>query len=92
MVSRYPMIRYPLTDRVIERAEEWQNRPLKKFYTFLFMDYLYVPIRKEMGTKNLAVYILIPHGTPHDADYKYKNQFQRGCHPGCKALLLQMTY
>ena len=53
--------------------EEWQNRPLKKFYTFLFMDYLYVSVRKEMGTKNLVVYILTPHETPHDADYKYKN-------------------
>ncbi len=25
-----------ITDRVIETAQEWQNRPLKKFYTFLF--------------------------------------------------------
>lgn len=73
MVPRYPMIRNPFTDRVIETMEEWQNRPLKKFYTFLFMDYLYVSVRKEMGTKNLVVYILTPHETPHDADYKYKN-------------------
>ena len=37
-----------ITDNVIETAEEWQNRPLKKFYTFLFVDCLYVSIRKEM--------------------------------------------
>ena len=26
-----------ITDKVIGTAEEWQNRPLKKFYTFLFV-------------------------------------------------------
>lgn len=46
-----------ITDRVIETADEWQNRPLKKFYTFLFVDCLYVSVRKEMETKNLAVYV-----------------------------------
>lgn len=48
-----------ITDRVIETAEEWQNRPLKKFYTFLFVDCLYVSIRKEMETKNCAVYVIL---------------------------------
>ena len=47
------------TDRVIETANEWQNRPLKKFYTFLFVDCLYVSIRKEMETKNCAVYVIL---------------------------------
>jgi transposase-like protein len=48
-----------ITDRVIETANEWQNRPLKKFYTFLFVDCLYVNIRKEMETKNCAVYVIL---------------------------------
>lgn len=48
-----------ITDRVIETAEEWQERPLKKFYTFLFVDCLYVSVRKEMETKNLAVYVIL---------------------------------
>ena len=48
-----------ITDRVIETVEEWQNRPLKKFYTFLFVDCLYVSIRKEMETKNCAVYVIL---------------------------------
>lgn len=48
-----------ITDRVIETAEEWQNRSLKKFYTFLFVDCLYVSVRKEMETKNLAVYVIL---------------------------------
>ena len=48
-----------ITDRVVETAEEWQNRPLKKFYTFLFVDCLYVSVRKEMETKSLAVYVIL---------------------------------
>lgn len=43
----------------IETAEEWQNRPLKKFYTFLFVDCLYVSSRKEMETKSCAVYVIL---------------------------------
>lgn len=48
-----------ITDRVIETAEEWQNRPLKKFYTFVFVDCLYISIRKETETKNCAVYVVL---------------------------------
>lgn len=36
-----------ITDSVLEQLEEWQNRPLKKFYAFLFVDCLYVTIRKD---------------------------------------------
>lgn len=48
-----------ITDQVIETANEWQNRPLKKFYSFIFVDCLYVNIRKEMETKNCAVYVVL---------------------------------
>lgn len=48
-----------ITDRVIETAREWQNRPLKKFYTFLFVDCLYVNIRKDLETKSCAVYVIL---------------------------------
>lgn len=48
-----------ITDRIIATAQEWQNRPLKKFYTFLFVDCLYVSIRKEMETKSCAVYVIL---------------------------------
>ena len=47
-----------ITDQVIETANEWQNRPLKKFYSFLFVDCLYVNIRKDMETKSCAVYVV----------------------------------
>ena len=48
-----------ITDRAIETAWEWQNRPLKKFYTFLFVDCLYVNIRKDLETKSCAVYVIL---------------------------------
>lgn len=48
-----------ITDRAIKTANEWQNRPLKKFYTFLFVDCLYVSIRRDMETKNCAVYVVL---------------------------------
>lgn len=48
-----------ITDQVIETASEWQNRPLKKFYTFVFVDCLYVNIRKDLETKNCAVYVVL---------------------------------
>ena len=48
-----------ITDRVIDTAREWQNRPLKKFYTFLFVDCLYVNIRKDLQTKSCAVYVIL---------------------------------
>ena len=48
-----------ITDRVIETAKEWQSRQLKRFYTFLFVDCLYVNIRREMETKSCAVYVIL---------------------------------
>ena len=48
-----------ITDSVIETAREWQNRPLKKFYMFVFVDCLYVSIRKEMETRSCAVYVIL---------------------------------
>ena len=48
-----------ITDSVLQQLEEWQNRPLKKFYTSLFVDCLYVTIRKDYETKNYAVYVIL---------------------------------
>lgn len=48
-----------ITDSVLENLEEWQNRPLKKFYTFIFVDCMYVTIRKEYETKKYAVYTIL---------------------------------
>lgn len=55
-----------ITDQVISVANTWQNRPLKKFYTFLFVDCIYVNIRKDMETRSCAVYVILG----YDADGK----------------------
>lgn len=44
---------------MVEKAQEWQNRPLKKFYAFLFVNCLYVSIKKEYETKSYAVYVIL---------------------------------
>ncbi len=48
-----------ITDSVLEELEEWQNRPLKKFYTFLFVDCMYVTLRGDHETKKCAVYVIL---------------------------------
>jgi putative transposase len=48
-----------ITDKVLEQVNEWQSRPLKKFYTFVFVDCMYVSIKKEYETKNYAVYTIL---------------------------------
>ena len=48
-----------ITDRVLDEVHEWLNRPLKPMYAFLFVDCLYVDLRREMETKNCAVYVIL---------------------------------
>lgn len=58
-ISHETIYAITITDWVIETAQEWQNRPLKKFYTFPFVDCLYVNIRKDLETKSYAVYVIL---------------------------------
>ena len=48
-----------ITDSVIEELTKWQERALKKMYTFMFVDCLYVSIRTEFETKKHAVYCIV---------------------------------
>lgn len=48
-----------ITDRILEEVSEWQNRPLKPFYPFLFVDCMYVSLRKDEETKQYAVYTIL---------------------------------
>lgn len=40
-----------ITDRILDEVYAWQNRPLLPFYTFLFIDCLYVPMKTGMVTE-----------------------------------------
>jgi transposase-like protein len=48
-----------ITDSVLDELEEWQRRPLKKLYTFVFVDCMYVTVRKDYEVKNYAVYTIL---------------------------------
>lgn len=48
-----------ITDAVLQELEEWQNRPLKKCYAFLFVDCMYVTIRENYETREMAVYTIL---------------------------------
>lgn len=48
-----------ITESVLEQLEQWQNRPLKKLYAFVFVDCLYVTVRKDYETKKYAVYVIL---------------------------------
>lgn len=57
-----------ITDCVLEELEQWQNRPLKKLYTFLFVDCLYVTLRKDYEAKKYAVYVILGYDTDGKKD------------------------
>lgn len=48
-----------ITDAVIDRAREWQNRPLKPVYAIIFMDALYLKLRVEGRVKNVSTYLML---------------------------------
>ncbi len=48
-----------ITDKVLERAKEWQARPLKEIYSIIFMDALFLKMRSEGHVRNVAVYAIV---------------------------------
>ena len=48
-----------ITDCVLDELNEWQSRPLKKCYPFVFVDCMYVTMRYEYESKETAVYTML---------------------------------
>lgn len=48
-----------ITNSIIDELTKWQERPLKHFYTFMFVDCIYVNIRHDYDTVNCAVYVIL---------------------------------
>lgn len=48
-----------ITDCVLDELNEWQGRPLKKCYPFVFVDCMYVTVRYEYEVKETAVYTIL---------------------------------
>jgi len=48
-----------ITDRILERAKEWQSRPLEPIYAIVYMDAVFLKMRTEGHVSNVAVYSII---------------------------------
>ena len=48
-----------ITDRIWEELERWRSRPLRPVYAFMFVDCLFVPVRRGRGSRNMAVYAIV---------------------------------
>jgi len=48
-----------ITDAVIDKAKEWQNRPLEPIYAIVFMDALFLKLRVDGRVKNVAAYLMV---------------------------------
>lgn len=47
------------TKAVLEEVEQWQKRPLKKIYPFVYLDCLYVNIKESLISTKKAVYVAL---------------------------------
>jgi transposase-like protein len=48
-----------ITNKVLEKVKEWQNRPLADLYPIVFLDAMVLKIRKDGIVRNSAVYGII---------------------------------
>lgn len=48
-----------ITDKVLDKAKEWQNRPLERIYSIVFLDALFYKVRIDSVVRNIAVYAAI---------------------------------
>jgi len=48
-----------ITDKVIEHAKEWQNRPLSSIYSIIFLDGIVVKQKVEGVVRNIVVYVVL---------------------------------
>ncbi|GAA0504301.1 IS256 family transposase [Salinibacillus aidingensis] len=48
-----------ITDHALPELEDWQSRPLKSCYAFVFVDCMFTTIRNQYETKKYAVYTIL---------------------------------
>ena len=48
-----------ITEAIIDKAKEWQSRPLEAIYPIIFMDATVLKIRVDRVVKNIAAYIML---------------------------------
>ncbi len=52
-----------ITDKIIDRINDWQNRPLQACYPFVFVDCMYVTVKDSIKTTKRAVYTILGYDT-----------------------------
>ena len=48
-----------VTDKILPRIEEWQNRPLSAVYPIIFIDAIHFSVREDGIIRKLAAYIVL---------------------------------
>ena len=48
-----------ITDKVLEKAKEWQSRPLEPIYAIVFMDGMVVKMRVDGTVRKQTIYVII---------------------------------
>lgn len=48
-----------IVSKVSEEVKKWRNKPLKKFYPFMYVDCLYVNIKEDLVSDKYPVYVII---------------------------------
>ena len=48
-----------LTSSVSEEVKKWQERPLEKFYPFIYVDCLYAPVKRDLISEKVAIYVML---------------------------------
>lgn len=48
-----------LTSSVSEEVKKWQGRPLEKFYPFVYVDCLYAPVKRDLISEKVAIYVML---------------------------------
>lgn len=48
-----------ITDKLLPKIEEWQNRPLSEVYPIIFIDAVHFSVREDGMIKKLAAYVVL---------------------------------
>ena len=73
-----------ITDKLLPRIEEWQNRPLSSVYPIVFIDAVHFSVRDDGVIRKLAAYVVLP--VEHPAQMEYV-PYQRMIHTSVIRLL-----
>ncbi|WP_399553737.1 transposase [uncultured Selenomonas sp.] len=75
-----------ITDCILEEVNDWQRRPLKPCYPFVFVDCLYVSLRTERGVQQSAVHVILAYDIRKAARtcWGFGSTRSRVSMPGCR--------